>query len=394
MQTFNLEEYRKNKNNAKINIFSEYLYQKFEILDKNIAFDNNIFSLLNTSDLIESLEYYIAENHVTAQVTADNYISYIRELFDVLSKNYNIKNDVFFNKDLNDDFTLKTKEIISKLRKTENKDCADDDQYERLNIGIEKFLTTYNEQMIFEEIKKFKDDSNKTTMKNYNPFVSILPTKLVMKFGLKNITVSNIELQQINLETKHLYIKNFVLPLDNELLDLFSKYLRVREYVIKLYNSSETKLFIKHNAEPFVKSIPGRKDKPDYAGLFKIMENVIGNRSATSFAKRKILEMLNNGISISTISELTDLSNKGCIDLQDKNFKDDDVNQILNTFFNPQTKNDISKKEYIKCPICGKEVRATSDNLVLAQFLDKNDETKYLACKTCRGNNGKYSNSI
>ena len=75
MQEFDLEIYRANAN-AKLLSFFEYLYIKLGLKEDEV-FLKGYFEIVNENDLIESLNYYIVKNHVTAQITANNYISAI-----------------------------------------------------------------------------------------------------------------------------------------------------------------------------------------------------------------------------------------------------------------------------------------------------------------------------
>jgi integrase len=389
MYSFKLSEYKKENTNTKIKVLIEFLYERFGTSADSEDFDNIYFSLFNDNDLIQSLEYYIDKNKVTAQITASNYIHYITSFFKMLSEKYNIENDMFINIEQNKQLIAKSKEIISKLRKTVSKDNASDEQYEDLVSGIEDFLNNFNINDLYDEIIKCKN-SNKYT-KLYHRFVSIIPIKLIIKFALSNLRVISLEYSDLDMGKNTLLINGLQLPLDKELIELFKQYLRVREYILNLYSKQETKLFVKNNGEPYIKNTADRKNVPAYASFFRIMKDNIKTESAELFANRRILDMLDHGIDISTIIRISEKSAEKCIELQNSNNKEDDVINKLNLFFNEDTnkKIEVKKKEYINCPICGKEVKAISDELVLVQYIT--NDTKYLACKNCRGEYGKHS---
>ena len=86
MQEFDLEIYRANAN-AKLLSFFEYLYIKLGLKEDEV-FLKGYFEIVNENDLIESLNYYIVKNHVTAQITANNYISSITIFYEELYEKY------------------------------------------------------------------------------------------------------------------------------------------------------------------------------------------------------------------------------------------------------------------------------------------------------------------
>ena len=63
--------------------------------------------------------------------------------------------------------------------------------------------------------------------------------------------------------------------------------------------------------------------------LFKIMKDIIGTQSAELFAKRRILEMFDSGLNISTVAQLSEMSIEKCIELQNSNNKETDINSKL-----------------------------------------------------------------
>ena len=385
MLTFSLKEYKNENTNAKIKAFIEYLYFNYKVSDDE-EFDNDYFMLFTDDDLIKSLEYYIEKNKVTAQITADNYISAIKKFFKLLSEKYNIKNDIFINIDLNSIFTLKSKKIISTLEETVSKDYASNDQYQELISYIDDYLKNLDEQSIFDDIKMCKENSESKKSKHYTgdyyKFVSILSLKMIMKLALGNRIAVLLELNDFDFELNCLHIKNFILPLDDELLILIKKYIKIREYILDIYKKQESKLFIKHNGDLFIKDINDSKSQPEYGAFFRILNDIMDNHAAELFSARRIMEMLDYGLDVSTIAQINDCSPNKIIKLQNKLYLEDDINRNLENFFN------INEK-YIRCPFCNKVAEATSNKWVLVQF--PNNEKKYLSCRGCKGKNEKRS---
>lgn len=375
--------------NPKIKAFIEYLYEKCGVSDTG-EFDSEYFRLLNIEDLLQSLEYYISKGKVTGQGTAQNYIKNITDFFDMLKNDYDINNDIFTDVYMNNKFLAESKKIICKLKGTESKNAATDEQFETLNNGINDLLQNLKIDDIYDEITQLKNKEIKY-VKKYSRFVSIIPVKLIMKFALGNSTTISLEVESIDIENEIINVNGFKLNLDKELVELFKTYLKIREYILKLYSLTESKLFVESNGRPFIRDSKKIKNFPYYSSFFKIMDDTIHTQAAELFAARRILEMLNEGIDISTISKLSDSSIETCVKLQRSNVNDDEANEKLQQFLyddgNIGKKISINKKGYLKCPFCGREVKAISDEWILVQLEDNGK--KYLSCRECKGINGK-----
>ncbi len=385
MSEFSLKKYRKNPKNTKEKVFIQFLYERFGGLPTDTEeFDNDYFTLLDEGHLIESLNYYISKNRVNKQSTAGDFITYTTQFFEMLSEEYDLKNEIFVNKELYKNFIIKSKEIISKLKETENKGIASDQQYEDLNNGIEKYLKKFSKQAIYDEINKFRDVAyaKKTIYFNiYHRFVSTITIKLVMKFALSNLTLISLKTNDLDMENEVLKVKNFRLPLDEELMELLSTYLEIREYVLSIQSKQQSILFIKPDGEPYI-TISNNKEKPDCTRLFKIMNDILDNVATDLFVSRRILEMLDKGLDISTVVEISGRADKKCIELQ-KNYLRD-AGDRLQQFFKGTKKKEV----YLSCPFCGKEVKPISEEWILVQ-LEENGP-KHLSCRECKGKNGKY----
>lgn len=397
---FSLAEYSKGKDNTKVKIFIQYLYEKYGMSQENEEFDHEYFSLLNEEDLIESLEYYIVKNNVTAQVTASNYITYLVDFFDMLSKEYGIKNEIIENVHLRDRFWAKSKEVYSRLRISENKELASDYEYDELNNGINKFLSELVINDIYLEIDKYvsKEIGN---VKIYNRFVSSIAIKLMLKFALKSTTTISLEAENLDMENGMLFVNDFELNLDKELIKLFKEYVKIRSYILSKESVQESKLFIKINGEAYIKYLnkvdknKTYKTRKDYTSFFKIMDSILKTCSVEKFTTRRVLEMINGGVDIATVAKLSDNSITRCVQLQNNN-NEYDMSKKLALFFEKKeteiekkiiSKKIIDKKEgYLNCPFCGKSTKGTSEEWILVQFKKNGD--KYLSCSKCGGKSG------
>lgn len=407
---FNLGEYEKGEYNTKIKVFIQYLYEKYGAYKGNKEFDNEYFLLLNEEDLIESLRYYIDKNNVTAKGTASNYVGYLCKFFDMLSKEYDIKNEIMENTYLRDRFVLKTKEVYSGLRESENKDIASDQDYEKLIEGINKFIAELNIDDAYLEIDEYmskRSMGKKMNVKIYNRFVSSVVIKLILKFGLNSSTTISLDINSINIEEKVICINDFRLHLGEELTLLFSEYLKLRSHILENVLLKESKLFIKISGDAYIKykanNVKSKvqenkvgKTNKDYTSFFKIMSDILNTYSLDKFITRRVLEIINGGVDIATVAKLSDNSIERCVQLQSDN-NEHDMNRRLEIFFeNKQTKVErkiinkktIDKKEgYLNCPFCGEITKGTSEEWILVQF--EGDDNKYLSCSKCGGKSDK-----
>lgn len=386
---FILKEYEKTNSNAKKRVFIEYLFEKYGGSDEGEDFSNEYLSQINVDELIDSLQYYIEKNNVTSRIAANNYITYISEFFTKDLSKYGIKNNVFTDISLNNKFISEAKEIISELKENEIRGIASDDDYEKLNNGIDDFLKQLDVNDIYEEIINYKDKKI-GNIKIYNRFISAIGIKLIMKFSFGNATTISLEYKDLDIETRTIAAKGFTFVLDEEILTLFKIYLPIREYILTLYGIDESKLFIKYNGEQYIRYYQHRNPVPDYFSFFYIMKDYLNKQSVELFGARRVLEMMEYGIDISTVSKISDMSTDKCIELQKNSINEEDINKKLHKFFHKGkvTKKKIAKKKrYLICPFCGREIEGISDKWVLIQF--ENSDIKYLACRMCMGKNEK-----
>lgn len=389
MDKFDLSKYK--EKNTKEKVFIEFIYLKCGYEYKSPSFENIYFSLFTIDDFLESLEYYISTYHITAKITAQNYLTFIKNFYEMLNEKYNIRNDIFFNFELKDELDTRAKDIILLLKDTENKNIATDEQCEMLDTGINEFLLNHNIEQIYDDFCKIKN--SKTTNRNYNRFVSIIAIKIIMEYALTNLITVSLAMENLDVDNKMLLVNGFNLPLSEELSVLIKDYLRVRTEILKNNAIESNFLFVKSNGEAYKKSYETRENVCDVVNFFAIMADVLETQSTDIFASKTILGMLEKGVDVSTIYKLTNKSEKKCIELQNISYTDTERNNKLVSIFNSKSsRKQIStvKKGFIKCPFCGCEVKAVSDNLVLVKF--EEDELEYLACKGCKGTIEKQSN--
>ncbi|RKI27957.1 hypothetical protein D7V82_15490 [bacterium 1xD8-6] len=382
MQEFDLEFYRANAN-AKLLSFFEYLYIKLG-LKEDEKFLKEYFEIVNENDLIESLNYYIVKNHVTAQITADNYISFITTFYEELYEKYGVTNEIFLNLEMKKRLLKRTKGITTSLRKTESKDVASDEQYETLRIGLKDTMSHFKYEDIRQELTDYNNKSIKNTEQYYS-LLSAITVNIVLEYAIKQISIARLLLSALNLREKYIKINDYKLPLNNDMIRLFNLYLPIRSFILQTFSENSEWLFVTAEGQSCLRPTKGGKGQINYDTFFKIVGDYTeGKKSLTPFANKRIIEMIRAGVDISTISELTEKPANTIAKLDDVSREQRQKEEALLKFLKEDKNNfKIRRKGYIDCPYCGNSYEAVSENWLLVQFV-KNGKL-YLACKECQG---------
>lgn len=381
---FNLEEYEAKVKNIKLKRFIEYL--KIH-LGMNYRNSKIILVGITKVDIIKSLDYYINKNKVGYQITALNYITYITKFFDELSCNFNIKNELFLNKELYNDMQKDVKVIISKLNKSKF-EIADTEDIDKLKNHINVEINEINKFDLIDEIMTRTIENNKYTGK-YNNFMSIIPTKLALEYGIKNEYLCGIKIDDYNEVSNRLKVGLLEIPLSEEYKHLFDTYLELRSLLVKKYGIQYQDLFLKGTGEP----INNDNGVPDTSALFFVMKKAMKKTGALEFVYSKILEYIDMGIDIFVISKFTGIQVNKCIELLEY-YHGDIVKTDFQKMFESQ--HSISQKrnieesntnKYLRCPSCNAYVKPNIDNWIAVKY--ESDENMYIVCKECKGEIGK-----
>ena len=382
MQEFDLEIYRANAN-AKLLSFFEYLYIKLGLKEDEV-FLKGYFEIVNENDLIESLNYYIVKNHVTAQITANNYISAISIFYEELYEKYGITNEIFLNSEMKKRLLKRTKEIITSLRKTESKDVASDEQYETLRIGLKDTMSQFEYESIRQELTDYNNKSIKNAEQYYS-LLSVITVNIVLEYAIKQISIARLLFSALNLGEKYIKINGYKLPLNDDMVRLFNLYLPIRSFVLQTFSENSEWLFVTAEGQSCLRPTKGGKGQINYDTFFKVVGDYTeGKKSLTPFANKRIIEMIRARVDISTISELTERPATTIATLDNASRELRQKEEALSIFLKEDKNNfKIKRKGYIDCPYCGNSYEAVSENWLLVQFA-KNGKL-YLACKECKG---------
>lgn len=369
MPTFNLKEYSENKSDAKKKVFVKFLYLLADLPIDSDDFDNEYLALLTEDELIKSLQFYISENGITSQQSARDYIAYLTTFFTNLSRINGIRNNIFCDIDLNAKFLERASIIVSKLKQTESRNAATDEQYEKLVEYLDEFLLEHKhiESELFADVNKFKT-TGKGHLIVYPRFVSVIAIKVLLRFALKDLAVVSLTINDLNIDNKTLCINGIYMPLGEELTRLFRQYLIVRKYVLEDSTSKEDKLFICYNGLPYLRPTIDRNSNSSYSMLFKMMNRAIKTVSTEIFTTRTVKNWLRDGMSVSLVSKITGFSSITCLKIQeevdDENSSIEKLQQIL------ENKVVVEKKKPFICPVCGNEARKADDDWTLIRFED------------------------
>lgn len=381
---FNLHEYRNGEISPKLRCFFEYLDTIFSEIEK---FNIEDFELLNEDDFIKALRFYI-DKASPARQTAQGYVRDVRSFFEMLYEKYGIRNSVFFDNETSVKFDKMKNAVISELREQENKECISDKEFEILNTEIERFLKNPNlEELMIKEIESNYLEAKKQP-RHFCRFASIIPIKLAMKYGLSNGTLVDLKIQDLDFRNRTLCVRGFSLPLTNEIVELMEMYNRMRSLIVDLSESDLDYLFLKIDGKSFISEKSG---VPDYGTFFFFMEKCINTTACKRLCYKRVVELVGKGADVKTLSKLVDITPdkiRSLCNIDNERAKDALINVIMERPLAETSQQEVVPKGNMKCVYCGKVHNVASSNWVLIQKTDS--ERKYLACKECRGKDGKY----
>lgn len=343
------------------------------------ALDNpNIFAVLDKDFFLDSINAYIDEKKPKISAARD-YRRTIFELCNDACEKYSIVNTFLDSISERKYFDEKTDELFEHLDKSESRECMSSEAFEILDETINDFFnTTSLDRKIMESIQNIRSRPN-----YYGWLVSAIALNLIRYFGLDNKMIPIIKVADVNLEDSTISINGFSLPLNESLIAEFQLYLKFRDIVIRAQKKQTDTLFIKRNGADYC-DINGRPASND---LFLILVTIFGSANTSGLRYRTITELLSKGANINLLHQLTAVDQQTIIDLctEDK--------ASFENIFQSKNNADIyvprkNKKGQIRCPYCGNSRDASSENWILIQIVG--DKKKYLACRECRGLDGKY----
>lgn len=381
---FNLKEYIRDSKQIdnylkpKLRYFLMYLQ---ETLGDDILFDVDMFSLVDGSYLINSLEYYIDRTSPSKQ-TALDYRRAVVKLLELICVDYNLENELLTIVAKQNDFTAAANTIIQHLREQENRKCISDAEFEAIDEKINDFFATDNLENLI--VKSIENEHMKPNY--YGQLVSAIALKLVWKYALGNTVIAGLTIQNLNMEHRILNVKGIKLHLDEELISYFELYLKCRSLVTSRTIES-TILFVKKNGTPYLDT----NDQPDNNGLFLLMQSAVNHKKVGGFRDRTIIDLVLRGANINLLSQLSDTKEetiKRICQGYEEELKQSFENILSVGYALKINGFPKSQKGLMQCPFCGRFTDACSTNWILIQV--QGEGKKYLACRECRGQDGEY----
>lgn len=427
MPKFDIDDYFNNSENTTASNAQNQRYTKYlcKFLSKNNEeLDVSTFAFLDIDDLLLSLISFMEDSDSFSKKTASQYIGNLNLLFKYLYDSYQIKNDkIYINGNFTPEFNIEAKKIIEYYNDANDKGTADEDSYKDLKSKIVDLENGYSYQEAIKGIDEFLYNNSTKGISLYRDIVSICATRMVIEFAFKNEVIRDLTINDIDLEKNIIKRGKYNLSISIELKNALSEYLVVRKYLLDALGKKQERLFVRSNGEVLASTPAFAKD------LFEeTIKSVTKSLASDPFARKRLYEMIKVGLSNETITEITghkDTTLKQISALINNNETEYIQNKLREFLTNScVTKTLILNKENIeelllsserkrkkienekighkqnkdcalsikeigmsRCVFCGEIKRAIADEWVLVQVDD--DETIYLACKDCEGNDGK-----
>lgn len=158
-----------------------------------------------------------------------------------------------------------------------------------------KLLNICNDRIDNANIEMIMNGANNG---NFSAYISSIISKLVLLYGTKNGSVSELAISDYDYELNKLNINGFWVHLPDKFAMQMRKYIKFREEIL-VNEQEEKRLFV---------DIRKEKRKLDNNKMFFILKEVTGNVKATSIAKYGIIQMIKLGVPSHIIKEFTGYS--------------------------------------------------------------------------------------
>ncbi len=274
----------------KVHVFKEYMEQR--------GYDNIIgyrafLHDAGIEEVLESVRYYITTYEIKYKTTSDSYIAALKVFFDFLKGHSGIHNEFFSvnskEKSLRDAYEILCKEL--NLNKKAEAMPISEMQCSCLLATCDKNL----DQPTVQEVLNGKNNGV------FSLYISSLISKFVLLYGTKNKVLSELSIDDYDAELNKITINGYGVHLPDGLSRQMKKYILVRKEIIS-DNALDNRLFI---------DLQSNKNWMN-AKMFLVLEQVIGNKKATSIAKYALMQLLKNNVPFNLVMEFTGYSQDVC----------------------------------------------------------------------------------
>lgn len=268
----------------KIYVFQEYVNLKLEAKDVNFQ---SILSAMSKQQLVDALEYYVNTYDVKYVTTVETYLTVIGVFFDFIADKYGWRNPLFETKSKNIELKSAYEKRIIELRLNTKEQVEPLKEEEALHL-----LEICNNKIDNANIDLIMSGANNG---KFSAYISSLISKIVLLYGTKNGSISELTVSDYDYDLNKLNINGFWVHLPDGFAIQMRKYMGYRNEILT-NDPEETRLFV---------DIRKGKRKLDNNKMFFILKEVTGNVKATSIAKYAIMQMIKLGVPSHIIKEFT-----------------------------------------------------------------------------------------
>lgn len=375
-----IETLEKVNDRPKAQFFIDYLKRYFgdsleEGLDSPV-----IFSIIDKDFLIENIRQYIKENY-PAKSVAESYRRTVLELCDRVSQDFPIDNHFLDSHSERNDFIQITDNLLGNLKPPETRIAISPQEYKELQKEFQHFLS---DEALIAKIEASL--ASNRARNDYGRFVSAIAFKLIDTFGLDNKTIANLKISAMDLGAEILHVNSFDLPLDHDLVSNLKTYLKFRSSILEKKKIDSDMLFIKRQGTPYLDT----NGYPDNSRLFLRATATDSSFNVTGLQYRTIIKMVSKNANINLLSALTNVPERTIASIvsYDSIDKESFVGIMKGNLPFPSASEKNHASGLMRCPYCGNYKDASAENWILVQVVGQ--ETKHIACRECKGFDGKY----
>ncbi len=380
MNNFYAVNYIRETNDGRYKFILKFIKDEFKLSGYNeitLALLENL-----DSDFFDKLiKSYIEQPKINSKIRGFNFITFLNNFFDDIREQYGTTNQLLNNKTDWQVFYERQKEYINnstKLANTKDVQILSDTDCKKLILEIERYIL--NIDMNIKKINsQINDKTNNisTNTPSYNKFISVIMCQILFEFGFTNKIIESINLAQLSLDEQEITIKTkkgeeLLLKMSDKLNKLIQYYINIRE---KININSSNFLFLTSFGDEFSTANGYLANEKAWI----ILSKLFGHHQSKNVANRRIYDMLDSHIDISTISKITGRTTNYCLKIQ--NIYNDEKN-LSDIIFSPNDTTAISFETKMVCPVCRNIITSNSDDWVL---IEDEQGIKTLACSKCKG---------
>lgn len=271
-------------------------FKKFIYTEKKLNLDSDIltfFNGINSTKILEALDFYIVSNNISSNGSTQTYSSFIKEYF-----LYLMQLNIIANTHLSKEFSLKSNSKESYLYIISNfienhPNIIDPKKFRIMNMDdVEDLLDICNSTI--DEITINSINNNNISTNDFYKLRSALILKLISFIGVKYVVLKEIKENDLDLENNLIKVNSFNIRLPIKLSKQLKQFLFIKKIFIN--NIITDYLFI----EP-----SGKKLKKVNTQTLLFLEKSSDCKNLNGLIKYAILNMIKLGVDTKIILNLT-----------------------------------------------------------------------------------------